>query len=377
MAIYKPTLNFLNTVRIETKYSKSYVLDPRDALFLSTVKDVEPTIITEASDLLELGFTTKDKMYKKVSDALAQGGINTMTVYGVDTVANSTMTPELIMAAYEDNAMAINYTILIIDDVDTVAKATPWSTAFKPLTDSKHLFLQLNKITNTIEKINQFKLDSNIDNLTIFVSDNDQNIDNVDSITWARVRNRDLGSYIVHSTEVRGVRKPDFTKTEQVNLKDMGLNFISNPIRGKFHIQNGLASNEQPTELSLYKLWELWTLQERLTRLQIEKDKIPINDSGYEMIEGTIKGVIFTAANMGIAKTVNGDPFGTEVRTDDNNNSVRYLLGEVELQFPSEEDIRNADFKFRYFHTLLDGIRHVDVSGYISQTGELIVGGNE
>ena len=42
MAIYKPTLNFLNTVKVETKYSKSYVQDPRDALFLSTVKDVEP-----------------------------------------------------------------------------------------------------------------------------------------------------------------------------------------------------------------------------------------------------------------------------------------------------------------------------------------------
>ena len=95
------------------------------------------------------------------------------------------------------------------------------------------------------------------------------------------------------------------------------------------------------------------------------------------MIEGTIKGVIFTAVNMGIAKTVNGDPLAIERRTDDNGNSLDYLLGKVELQFPSEEDLRNADFKFRYFHTLLDGIRRVDISGYISQTGELIVGGSE
>ena len=132
-----------------------------------------------------------------------------------------------------------------------------------------------------------------------------------------------------------------------------------------------------PIEVHLYRLWEIRTLQERLTRLQIEKDKIPINDGGFAMIEATIKSVIFTAVNMGIAKTVNGDPFGVETRTDDNGNSVSYLLGSLKLQFPTEEDIRNADFKFRYFHTLLDGIRRVDVSGYITQTGELIIGGEQ
>ncbi len=376
MAIYKPTMNFLNTVKIETKYSKSYVQDARDALFLSTAKDVEPTIITEAVDLLEIGFTTSDVMYKKVADALAQGGLDTIVIYGIDTVANAGITPEEIMARYEDNILAVNYSILVIDVYD-LAVAKLWATTFKPLIDSKHLFVQLNTVANTIAEINKFKEDYNVGNITVFVSDNDENIDNVDAITWARVRNRDLGSYIVHSTEVRGVRQPNFTKTEQVNLKDMGLNFISNPIRGKFHIQNGLANNGEPTELHLYKLWELWTLKERLTRLQIEKDKIPINESGYEMIEATIKGVIYTAKDMGIAKAVSGDPFATETRTDDDGNSFNYQLGKVELQFPSEEDIRNSDFKFRYFHTLLDGIRRVDVSGYITQTGELVLGGNE
>ena len=53
MALNKPTLNFLNTEKVETKYSKSYVQDPRDALYLSTVKDVDPTIITVVADLLE------------------------------------------------------------------------------------------------------------------------------------------------------------------------------------------------------------------------------------------------------------------------------------------------------------------------------------
>ena len=103
MAIYKPTLNFLNTVKVETKYSKSYVQDPRDALFLSTVKDVEPTIITEAADLLELGFAASDVMYKKVADALAQGGIDTIIVYGVDVSADAVnLTPERIMENYEN-----------------------------------------------------------------------------------------------------------------------------------------------------------------------------------------------------------------------------------------------------------------------------------
>ena len=107
MAIYKPTMNFLNTVKIETKYSKSYVQDARDALFLSTAKDVEPTIITEAVDLLEIGFTTSDVMYKKVADALAQGGLDTIVIYGIDTVANAAITPEEIMARYEDNILAV------------------------------------------------------------------------------------------------------------------------------------------------------------------------------------------------------------------------------------------------------------------------------
>lgn len=291
-------------------------------------------------------------------------------------VTATSMTPESVMEAYDNHVLATDYTILILDVVD-MAKAQLWATAFKPLIDDKHLFLQFDTVTNTIAEINTFKTTNNLDNASVFVIDNDTYTNNLDSITWARVRNRDLGSYIVHSTEVRNVTKPNWTKTEQQNLKDMGLNFISNPIRGKFHIQNGLTTSELPIEVHLYRLWEIKTLRERLTRLQIETDKIPINESGYEMIEGTIKGVIFTAVNMGIAKTVNGDPLAIERRTDDNGNSLDYLLGKVELQFPSEEDIRNADFKFRYFHTLLDGIRHVDVSGYISQTGELIIGGTQ
>ena len=376
MAIYKPTLNFLNTINVDTKYSKSYLTDVRDALFLSTVKDIEPTVITEVTDLITLGFTSSDPMYKKVADAFGQGGIDNILIYGVDMVKATSMTPESVMEAYDNHVLATDYTILILDVVD-MAKAQLWATAFKPLIDSKHLFLQFNTVTNTIAEINTFKTTNNLDNVSIFVTDNDTYTNNLDSIAWARVRNRDLGSYIVHSTEIRNVTKPDWTKTEQQNLKDMGLNFISNPIRGKFHIQNGLATSELPIEVHLYRLWEIRTLQERLTRLQIEKDKIPINDGGFAMIEATIKSVIFTAVNMGIAKTVNGDPFGVETRTDDNGNSVSYLLGSLALQFPTEEDIRNADFKFRYFHTLLDGIRHVDVSGYISQTGELIIGGEQ
>ena len=377
MAIYKPTLNFLNTVKVETKYAKSYVQDSRDALFVSTVKDVEPTIITEISDLVALGFATTDIMYKKVADALAQGGIDTLTIYGQDVSKDVTITPEKIMADYEDKVSATDYSILILDVVN-LENAKKWATAFKTLIDKKHLFILLDKETNTVEDIIGFKNLHNYSNVSTFVSDNDENVDNLDAITWARIRNRDLGSYIVHSTEIKGVRKPDFTKTEQVTLKEAGLNFIANPIRGKFHLQNGLSNSEEPIEVHLYKLWELWTLQERLTRLQIEVDKIPVNQSGFEMIEATIKGVIFTAKNMGIAKALNGDPFATEVKTDSDGNNFNYLLGKVELQFPSEEDIRNSDFKFRYFHTLLDGVRHVDVAGYISQTGELIIdGGNK
>ena len=376
MAIYKPTLNFLNTVKVDTKYSKSYMTDVRDGLFLSTIKNIEPTVVTEVTDLLALGVAISDGLYKKVSDAFMQGGIDTIIVYGVDMVTSSTMTPELVMEAYEDHEMAIDYSILILDVAD-ITKAKLWATTFKSLLDKKHLFIQLDTVTNTIAEINKFKQDYAVDNITVCVVDNDKYIDNLDAIMWARIRNRDLGSFIVHSTELRGVRKPNWTKTEQTNMKDMGLNFISNPIRGKFHIQNGLANSEVPTELHLYRLWELRTLKERLTRLQIEKDKIPTNQSGFEILEATIKGVIFTAKDMGIAKAIDGDPFATETRTDDDGNAFNYLLGKVELQFPTEEDIRNSDFKFRYFHTLLDGVRHVDVSGYISQTGELIIGGKE
>lgn len=376
MAIYKPTLNFLNTVKVDTKYSKSYMTDVRDGLFLSTVKDIEPTVVTEVTDLLALGVAISDELYKKVSDAFMQGGIDTIIVYGVDTVTSSTMTPELVMEAYEDHEMAIDYSILILDVAD-ITKAKLWATTFKSLLDKKHLLIQLDTVTNTIAEINKFKQDYAVDNITVCVVDNDKYIDNLDAIMWARIRNRDLGSFIVHSTELRGVRKPNWTKTEQTNMKDMGLNFISNPIRGKFHIQNGLANSEVPTELHLYRLWELRTLKERLTRLQIEKDKIPTNQSGFEILEATIKGVIFTAKDMGIAKAIDGDPFATETRTDDDGNAFNYLLGKVELQFPTEEDIRNSDFKFRYFHTLLDGVRHVDVAGYITQTGELVLGGNK
>ena len=140
MAIYKPTLNFLNTVKVDTKYSKSYMTDARDGLFLSTVKDIEPTVVTEVTDLLALGVAISDELYKKVSDAFMQGGIDTIIVYGVDMVTSSTMTPELVMEAYEDHEMAIDYSILILDVAD-ITKAKLWATTFKSLLDKKHLLI--------------------------------------------------------------------------------------------------------------------------------------------------------------------------------------------------------------------------------------------
>ena len=53
---------------------------------------------------------------------------------------------------------------------------------------------------------------------------------------------KDLGSYIVHSTQITGFVQENFTKTEQKSFWDAGLNYLSKPTQGYFHIVNGLNS---------------------------------------------------------------------------------------------------------------------------------------
>lgn len=379
MAIERNDLNTLNNVQIKSENNRAFYADVRSLMFFTKDFAISPTYITEPKDLLELNVSGLDEnhiFYKLIASAYSQSytPLN-VVVYGNNTATTFTE----LMKTYVDHEDAFEVTNWITN-MDIVAEKNYIDSiiAYAKTDKDKQFFIAVNyeKLGNPAKAV-ALQTDNNIDNVA-FVIEGTKNLAKGNWLTGALVGGtigyKDLGSYIVHSTQINGFVQENFTKTEQKAFWDAGLNYLSKPTRGYFHIVNGLNSdNKTLIELKLIEIWLRDGLKKDLTIFQVRKDKIPLNDTGRLMIESIIRERCRQGANAGMFMVDNaGSYFGIITQKDKNGNEINIKLGHLTVDEITQESIREGKFKFDLKVTHLNGVRYVSLTGAITTDGEII-----
>ena len=379
MAIERNDLNTLNNVQIKSENNRAFYADVRSLMFFTKDFAISPTYITEPKDLLELNVSGLDEnhiFYKLVASAYSQSytPLN-VVVYGNNTATTFTE----LMKTYVDHEDAFEVTNWITN-MDIVAEKNYIDSiiAYAKTDKDKQFFIAVNyeKLGNSAKAV-ALQTDNNIGNVA-FVVEGAKNLAKGNWLTGALVGGtigyKDLGSYIVHSTQINGFVQENFTKTEQKAFWDAGLNYLSKPTQGYFHIVNGLNSdNKTLIELKLIEIWLRDGLKKDLTIFQVRKDKIPVNDTGKLMIEAIIRERCRQGASAGMFMVDGaGSYFGTVTDKDKNGNEISIKLGHLTVGEITQETIREGKFKFDLKLTYLNGVRYVSLTGAITTDGEII-----
>nr|DAP72609.1 MAG TPA: Protein of unknown function (DUF3383) [Caudoviricetes sp.] len=379
MAIERNDLNTLNNVQIKSENNRAFYADVRSLMFFTKDFAISPTYITKPQDLLELNVSGLDEnhiFYKLIASAYSQSyaPLN-VVVYGNNTATTFTE----LMKTYVDHEDAFEVTNWITN-MDIVAEKNYIDSiiAYAKADKDKQFFIAVNyeKLGNSAKAV-ALQTDNNVDNVA-FVIEGAKNLAKGNWLTGALVGGtigyKDLGSYIVHSTQISGFVQENFTKTEQKAFWDAGLNYLSKPTQGYFHIVNGLNSdNKTLIELKLIEIWLRDGLKKDLTIFQVRKDKIPLNDTGRLMIESIIRERCRQGANAGMFMVDNaGSYFGIITQKDKNGNEINIKLGHLTVDEITQESIREGKFKFDLKVTYLNGVRYVSLTGAITTDGEII-----
>lgn len=379
MAIERNDLNTLNNVQIKSENNRAFYADVRSLMFFTKDFAISPTYITEPQGLLELNVSGLDEnhiFYKLIASAYSQSytPLN-VVVYGNNTATTFTE----LMKTYVDHEDAFEVTNWITN-MDIVAEKNYIDSiiAYAKTDKDKQFFIAVNyeKLGNSAKAV-ALQTDNNIDNVA-FVIEGAKNLTKGNWLTGALVGGtigyKDLGSYIVHSTQINGFVQENFTKTEQKAFWDAGLNYLSKPTRGYFHVVNGLNSdNKTLIELKLIEIWLRDGLKKDLTIFQVRKDKIPLNDTGRLMIEAIIRERCRQGANAGMFMVdSSGSYFGIITQKDKNGNEINIKLGHLTVDEITQESIREGKFKFDLKVTYLNGVRYVSLTGAITTDGEII-----
>lgn len=379
MAIERNDLNTLNNVQIKSENNRAFYADVRSLMFFTKDFAISPTYITKPQDLLELNVSGLDEnhiFYKLIASAYSQSyaPLN-VVVYGNNTATTFTE----LMKTYVDHEDAFEVTNWITN-MDIVAEKNYIDSiiAYAKADKDKQFFIAVNyeKLGNSAKAV-ALQTDNNVDNVA-FVIEGAKNLAKGNWLTGALVGGtigyKDLGSYIVHSTQISGFVQENFTKTEQKAFWDAGLNYLSKPTQGYFHIVNGLNSdNKTLIELKLIEIWLRDGLKKDLTIFQVRKDKISLNDTGRLMIESIIRERCRQGANAGMFMVDNaGSYFGIITQKDKNGNEINIKLGHLTVDEITQESIREGKFKFDLKVTYLNGVRYVSLTGAITTDGEII-----
>ena len=379
MAIERNDLNTLNNIQIKSENNRAFYADVRSLMFFTKDFAISPTYITEPKDLLELNVSGLDEnhiFYKLIASAYSQSytPLN-VVVYGNNTATTFTE----LMKTYVDHEDAFEVTNWITN-MDIVAEKNYIDSiiAYAKTDKDKQFFIAVNyeKLGNSAKAV-ALQTDNNVDNVA-FVIEGAKNLAKGNWLTGALVGGtvgyKDLGSYIVHSTQINGFVQENFTKTEQKAFWDAGLNYLSKPTQGYFHVVNGINSdNKTLIELKLIEIWLRDGLKKDLTIFQVRKDKIPLNDTGRLMIESIIRERCRQGANAGMFMVDNaGSYFGIITQKDKNGNEINIKLGHLTVDEITQESIREGKFKFDLKVTYLNGVRYVSLTGAITTDGEII-----
>lgn len=379
MAIERNDLNTLNNVQIKSENNRAFYADVRSLMFFTKDFAISPTFITEPGNLLELnisGLNENHNFYKLIASAYSQSytPLN-VVVYGNNTAA----TFKELMNTYIDHEDAFEVTNWITN-MDIVSEKTYINSivSYAKTDKDKQFFIAVDyeKVGSAAEAV-KLQTENNVNNVA-FVIEGAKNLAKGNWLTGALVGgtigHKDLGSYIVHSTQITGFVQENFTKTEQKSFWDAGLNYLSKPTQGYFHIVNGLNSdNKTFIELKLIEIWLRDGLKKDLTIFQVRKDKIPLNDIGRLMIESIIRERCRQGASAGMFMVDNaGSYFGTIMQKDKNGNEFSIKLGHLTVSELTQESIREGKFKFDLRVTFLNGVRNLALTGTITTDGEIV-----
>ncbi|MBF4805531.1 MAG: DUF3383 family protein [Pseudoleptotrichia goodfellowii] len=377
MAIERNDINFLNDIQIKTESNRRFFQDIRSLMFFTKDFAIEPTFIKKPQDVLELGVSGLDEnheFYKLIQSAFSQAFLPVVTVVYGNNVANSFAK---LMETYKNHEKAFEVTNWITN-IDAKANKTYIESIVAYAKTDKEIqvgiALDIEKLTVT-EAI-KYQTSANAENV-MFVAEGGKNTKTGNWLTGAifggYIGTKSLGSYIVHSAEIRGFEQEAYTPSEQKAMKDAGLNFLSKPTKGYFHVVNGLNSdNKTFTELNLIKIWLKDRIQKDITVMQITNDKIPNDDNGRAMVDAVIREVCRIGANAGMFMTAAGDYFGTITEKDKNGNTVKIQLGYLKVESITQESLREGLFDFDLMLTYLNGARKVTLRGTITTEGKLV-----
>ena len=379
MAIQRNDLNTLNNVQIKSENNRAFYADVRSLMFFTKDFAISPTFITEPGDLLELnisGLNENHNFYKLITSAYSQAytPLN-VVVYGNNAAATFTE----LMNTYINHEDAFEVTNWITN-MDIVSEKTYINSivSYAKTDKDKQFFIAVDyeKVGSAAEAV-KLQTENNVDNVA-FIIEGAKNLAKGNWLTGALVGGtigyKDLGSYIVHSTQITGFVQENFTKTEQKSFWDAGLHYLSTPPQGYFHIVNGLNSdNKTFIELKLIEIWLRDGLKKDLTIFQVRKDKIPLNDIGRLMIESIIRERCRQGASAGMFMVDNaGSYFGTIMQKDKNGNEFSIKLGHLTVSELTQESIREGKFKFDLRVTFLNGVRNLALTGTITTDGEIV-----
>ena len=377
MAIERNDINFLNDIQIKTESNRRFFQDIRSIIFFTKDFAIEPTFITKPQDVLNLaisGLNENHEFYKLIQSAFSQAFLPVVTVVYGNNVADSFAK---LMETYKNHEKAFEVTNWITN-IDAKANKTYIESIVAYAKTDKEIqvgiALDIEKLTVT-EAI-KYQTSANAENV-MFIAEGGKNTKAGNWLTGAifggYIGTKSLGSYIVHSAEIRGFEQEAYTPSEQKAMKDAGLNFLSKPTKGYFHVVNGLNSdNKTFTELNLIRIWLKDRIQKDITIMQITNDKIPNDDNGRAMVDAVIREVCRIGANAGMFMTAAGDYFGTITEKDKNGNTVKIQLGYLKVETVTQESLREGLFDFDLMLTYLNGARKVTLRGTITTEGKLV-----
>ena len=378
MAIEKNDVNFLNDIQIKAENNRRFFQDVRSVIFFTNEFNIAPTFLTNPQEVIDLKISGLDEnhvFFKFIASAYSQPYTPTnVIVYGNNTAATFTD----FIKAYKNHEDAFEVTnwITNIDvkaEKDFIESVVAYAKTDKEI--QVGIAIELEKLTNVAEAI-KYQTDSNAENVA-FVVEGSENVKKGNWLTSAiwggNIGTKVLGSYIVHSLQIHGFVQEKFTPTEQVAMQKAGLNFLSKPTRGYFHVVNGLNSdNKMFTELNLIKIWLKDGLLKDITVFQVTQDKIPNNDEGRMMVYSVIYERCRVGAVQGMFMTADGDFLGTLTQKDSLGNTVKIRLGHLTVKEIDQESLREGIFDFDLMLTYLNGARKVNLRGVVTTEGKLI-----
>lgn len=380
MAIEKKDLNTLNNIQITATNNRTFLQDVRSLIFFTNEFLINPTFIQTPQDVLDLGVVGLDEthaFYQLIRSAFTQD-LTPLNVIVYGETISTTFTK--FIGTYKDNANAFEVTNWITNIDYTTNKSFIESIIAYSKTDKTiqvSISLERSKFSN-VQNLIDIQTNSNASGVCFVV----EGTNNIQIGNWLNgaffggtVGVKNLGAWTGHSTEIKGFVQENYTSTEQKSMWDAGLNYLSKPTKGYFHLVNGRNSdNKTYIELNLTRIWTLDKLQKEITITQIVMDKLPLFGAGQNILFGIITEICRQGADAGMFLTdANGDYFGTITQTDSNGNNLRISLGYLEVGTITQDDLREGRLSFDLRLTFQDGVRFVNLTGQITTDGELII----